>query len=129
MEGGEPVSRVTHLNRVQTQRLQDWARVVRGTFRDSHGPFLVGSAMERADWHDVDVRVIMPDDQYDDLAAIIDVDRLGIAFGLWGQETTGLPIDFQIQRMTEANERFPGAGRRNALGIGPHTAEGDGGPR
>ena len=123
------MSRATYLDRVQMQRLCDWSRVVRRTFEHSHGPYLVGSARERRDWRDVDVRLILPDDQYDQLAAVMNVDRLGFTIALWGQEVTGLPIDFQVQRMTEANERFPGAGNRHPLGMThqEHIA-GDGGP-
>lgn len=121
------MSRATHLDRVQHQRLQDWARVVRRSFADaSSGPYLVGSAIARADWRDVDVRVILADELYDALATVVDVDRLGFAFALWGQQATGLPIDFQIQRQTEANERH--LGHRHALGLGNVTARGDGGP-
>ena len=119
------MSRATYLDRVQNQRLQDWARTLRTMF-PGEVPYLVGSAIERADWRDVDVRMMLPDEQYDALAQILDVDRLGIVIGLWGQETTGLPIDFQLQRTTEANARY--SGRRHALGFGPHTANGDGGP-
>lgn len=119
-------TRVTYLDRVQNQRLQDWARIVRRSFVGAGGPYLVGSAIERADWRDVDVRLILADAEYDALAAVLDVDRLGFVFAAWGQQATGLPVDFQVQRQTEANERHPG--RRNALGIGVDAVKGDGGP-
>lgn len=120
-------TRATHLDRVQMQRLCDWARIVRTSFPRSHGPYLVGSARTRPDWRDVDVRLILPDDAYDALAAVVNVDRLGFAIALWGQRATELPIDFQIQRMTEANERHPG--KRHPLGMESQlNIAGDGGP-
>jgi hypothetical protein len=83
-------------------------------------PYLVGSASQRPDFRDVDVRLILPDDEYDDLFA----DRPG----LWAllsrlgstylRSRTGLPVDFQVQRQTEANEKFGvlAATPRNPLG-------------
>jgi hypothetical protein len=37
------------------------------------------------------------------------------AISTWGQRETGLPIDFQVQRQTEANRDFGGC-IRNPLG-------------
>ena len=89
-----------------------------------HPPYLVGTATERPDWRDVDLRVIMPDDEFDHLFVSGKDDFPG---GLWGllclsvgqylSDMTGLPIDFQIQRMTEANEKFRGK-ERNPMGHG-----------
>jgi hypothetical protein len=80
------------------------------------GLFLVGSALERADFRDVDIRLMLADSAFD--AAWTDnlkVRMTNRAVSTWGRVETGLPIDFQIQRMTEANERYPG--ERNAMGI------------
>jgi hypothetical protein len=73
-----------------------------------HHPYLVGSASQRPDFRDVDVRLILPDGEFDALFS----ERKG----LWAllsrlgashlRAKTGLPVDFQIQRMTEANEKF-----------------------
>lgn len=88
-----------------------------------HPPYLVGSALLSKEWRDVDVRVILPDDQYE-------ADGLGepgrgclngkwvalsLAFSSLGREMTGLPIDFQIQQQSDANQRYPGP--RNAIGM------------
>ena len=90
---------------------------------DTLGTFLVGSALERPDFRDVDVRAIMADEAFDKLfpggESGTDSDAfwslLCESVGAYLTQATGLPIDFQIQRMTEANAMHPGPGRRNAL--------------
>ncbi len=88
-----------------------------------HPPYLVGSATRTKRWRDVDVRLILPDDEYDALfggrqvPAALDVkwNAYCLAFSARAREITGLPVDFQIDRSTEANERYQGP--RFALGI------------
>ena len=84
-----------------------------------HVPYLVGSALASKSWRDVDVRLILPDDEF---AAWgfghphhqnAKRTAMELAFAALGKHMTGLPIDFQIQQRTDANTRF--AGRRNAL--------------
>jgi hypothetical protein len=90
---------------------------------DTLGIFLVGSVLERPDFRDVDVRAIMADEVFDRLfpggESGMDSDAfwslLCESVGAYLAQATGLPIDFQIQRMTEANAMHPGPGRRNAL--------------
>ncbi len=93
-----------------------------------HIPYLVGSALtEKKDWRDVDVRVILPDEEWIALGLGEHVAgwhgasekwmSLCLAYSALGREMTGLPIDFQIQQRTHANERFKGP--RDALGILP----------
>jgi len=85
--------------------------------------YLVGSALERADWRDVDVRYIMADAAFESLFP-----RAGqhwehdprwllftVSIAAWLAEYTALPIDFQIQPQTHANARH--AGSRSALGL------------
>lgn len=85
-----------------------------------HGStFLCGSAIERRDHRDVDVRVILPDAEFDRLFPAVyggegyrpDLDGLWslmcASISEWLGARTGLPIDFQIQRMTQANEEHP----------------------
>jgi len=91
------------------------------------GIYLVGSAGERADWRDVDVRLILPDDEFDLLfpycggskAVRWEFDPRWIimtaAISDHLSRLTGLPIDFQFQPQGHANERHKG--RRNALGM------------
>ena len=80
-------------------------------------PYLVGSASERPDFRDVDVRLILGDEEYDALFESLP--------GLWAllsrviatylRSRTTLPVDFQIQRQTDANARHKKP--RNALGL------------
>jgi hypothetical protein len=89
----------------------------------SLGTFHVGSSITRRDYRDVDVRVIMPDADFERMFA---AKRGGWSNALWSlmcvsisawlKERTGLPIDFQIQSMSEANGDYPGC-HRNALGL------------
>lgn len=79
-----------------------------------HTAYHVGSSLKSKDWRDVDVRLLLPDDEFAErfgrgasaethpkLAAIT------LAFAALGTQMTGLPIDFQIQSMSHANERHP----------------------
>lgn len=94
---------------------------------DAH-PYLVGSAGERSDWRDVDVRLILSDAEFDRLFSGRR-DLWGFLSSVIGQylvARTGLPVDFQIQRQTEANEKHSKS--RNPLGIrnpGLYASAGD----
>jgi len=86
--------------------------------------YLVGSAIERADWRDVDVVFIMGDDAFarefpDVLMPGFEHDPKwlinSVSISLWLREQTGLPIDFKIQQQSYANARH--AGRRHAIGM------------
>lgn len=84
------------------------------------GPYLVGSVQERTSkaGSDVDVRLILIDEHYDSLMAGTPpgfATLLDFALGAYLRELTGLPIDFQVQRMTEANANHAGK-QRNPLG-------------
>ncbi len=84
--------------------------------------YLVGSSLHRRDYRDVDVRCILDDEHFDRLFpeakeapsrnALWSIMCTAIALML--KEQTGLPIDFQIQRRTEANDA--NNGERHALG-------------
>jgi hypothetical protein len=85
-------------------------------------PYLVGSASKSKVWRDVDVRLILSDDEYKRQIGKIGRPEirnrrwsaLCLAFSVLGKEMTGLPIDFQIQRQTDANALYPNE-VRNAL--------------
>jgi hypothetical protein len=82
-----------------------------------YGCYLVGTAAHRGAYRDVDVRFIMADKRHDRLTKAIGasgVTFLGLAIGEYLASRTGLPIDFQIQRQTEANALH--GGTRNPLG-------------
>lgn len=96
----------------------------------SYGCYLVGSSLERADWRDVDIRFIMKDDDFailfpkagqhweQDARWLL----LTISISERMSKVTGLPIDFQIQPQTHANERHKG----NRHSIGLHIAANSG---
>jgi len=110
--------------------LDAWANRVMDVFRDdsadfSGGIYLVGSAARGKDWRDVDVVVILDDEVFvrwfgDWSGAGHTHDpkwaALMAAFCAWGTAETGLPIDFKVQKQTEAN-RMHGSGTRSALGL------------
>ena len=62
----------------------------------------VGSSLERADYRDVDVRVIMFDEDFAVLEQVATTESLNVALSLWGQKMTGLPIDCQVQSWAES---------------------------
>lgn len=92
--------------------------------------YLVGSATERADFRDVDVRLILEDEEFDRRFGSGD----GADEAFWGlfclavssylSTVSGLPVDFQVQRMTEANQKF--AKPRNPIGTKGRTFAGGG---
>jgi hypothetical protein len=78
-----------------------------------HVCYHVGSSLTSKDWRDVDVRLLLPDEEFADrfgqvrsaevnpkLAAVT------LAFSALGKQMTGLPIDFQIQPLTHANVAY-----------------------
>lgn len=75
-------------------------------------PYLVGSVLTRPDYRDVDVRVVLADEDYDRLFAGREPHPLRHFLEARLSEHyathTGLPVDFQIQRRTEANARHDG---------------------
>ena len=111
------MTRATYLIQSDFDRLEDWCRMVRVIFGSAFGPYLVGSVMARADYRDVDIRVIVQDRKFDSLfrGRLEAVRFLNRAFSVWGRQETGLPIDFQVQRQAEANAEFDGP--RNAMGV------------
>lgn len=117
----------SYLSPHQMHRLDLACAPVRNAF-PNHGPYLVGSVNERADFRDVDVRVVLVDKQWDRMFGKGTADDRGEAHGdprwqllcaalsEWISAVSGLPVDFQIQRMTEANTSYAGI-RRNPLGV------------
>lgn len=84
--------------------------------------YLVGSALTRRDWRDVDVRVILSDEQFallfgdeTDWRKNPRLEAVATAFAALGNQMTDLPVDFGIDQMTEANANEDGP--RNPLGI------------
>jgi hypothetical protein len=110
--------RCSYLSVTQNFNLEIACRSVEEAFRDlGYGLFQVGSSLERANWRDVDLRCMLTDEDYDQFIG----DRrrlylLNTAISEWLTARTGLPIDFQFQRATEANKEFGGR-PRNAVGV------------
>lgn len=84
------------------------------------GLYLVGSTMsgeKSAGARDTDVRLMLSDGKYERLKGAVGMTGirfLGIVIGQYLASATGLPIDFQIQQTSAANEAHKG--RRNPLG-------------
>jgi hypothetical protein len=98
------------------ERLEEWSRLVRVLF-DGQTPLLVGSALRTVEYRDVDLRLILGDGLFDRYwANRVKVRLANRAVSIWGQEETGLRIDFQIQRRTEAEAAYPD-GLRVPMGI------------
>ncbi len=103
------------LSTAQLARLDHACRIIDAAFGEP--PYLVGSANDRNDFRDVDVRLILADAEFDAM--------FGGREQFWGlfclavtyylAEVSGLPVDFQVQRRTEANEKHKGM--RNPLGL------------
>lgn len=110
-------SRSTFLLLNDFERLEDWCQKVRRIFAGRLiGVFLVGSVLNRADYRDVDVRVVLTDEGFDaEWLDRLKVRYMNSALSTWGQRETGLPIDCQVQRMTEQANDYEGP--RNPMGI------------
>lgn len=87
-----------------------------------YGVYLVGSCLKKRDYRDVDVRAILHDEEYDRLFPGITIEQhdplwsvMCASISLYLEKATGLPIDFQIQKQSEANRKYPG--ERHALGM------------
>jgi hypothetical protein len=100
-----------------------------GAYEGVGGCYLVGSALVRPDWRDVDVRLILDDDafmaEFPDCYSVNHYEHnarwllLTVSISEYLSLRTGLPIDFQIQPQSVANARHAvsdGHGR-SAIGL------------
>lgn len=121
VKGGR--QRATFIGTYELHRLDHLAALIHRAFGEY--PYLVGSANAKADYRDVDVRLMLPDKTFD--ALFLDRTQKAhergqvwslvcYAITAWLRAETGLPIDFQIQRTTEANKKY-GNQFRNPLGM------------
>lgn len=120
-----PSKPIDYLTVEQRFRLDEACRVFQEAFE--FGVFLVGSVMQRRDFRDVDVRAIVSDEEFARLYPTADPRGSALdaywmlsmaALSLYLREATSLPIDFQVQQQTAANDEFHGP--RSALGLGGH---------
>lgn len=112
----EPKKRASYLSVSQAYTLNQTCTVLARAF--GMRTYQVGSSLERADYRDVDLRCILDDHVFDRMFVSIGSAShhlMNVALSDWLAARTALPIDFQFQRRTEANDEFNGI--RNAMGL------------
>lgn len=116
----DPVTRANYLPVPHVFNLNQACMVLAQAFE--YGVYLVGSCLHKRDYRDVDVRAILSDEEYDRLFPGIGIEQhhalwsvMCASISLYLEKATGLPIDFQIQKQSEANRKYPG--ERHALGM------------
>ena len=117
----------------QALLLEWFGKLVYDAFGD--WPYLVGTAATGKAWRDVDVRLLLPLEEYrrccGEPKTPSDLNlrwtSLCLAYSVLGQHITGLPIDFQIQEVEEANRLFPGGVRHPLIAYGNWTGGASGG--
>lgn len=79
------------------------------------GIFLVGSCIEKPDYRDVDVRIMLRDEEFEALFPMDDETMfrprfqvMCLSMSAWFRNLTGLPVDFQFQKMSVANAKHKG---------------------
>jgi hypothetical protein len=84
----------------------------------------VGSSLSSKQFRDVDVRLMLDDDDFTERFGIVKGTEVNaklaavtLAFAALGKEMTGLPIDFQIQPISWANEKYGGQPRSALIQI------------
>lgn len=94
----------------------------------------VGSSLTSSTWRDVDVRLMLSNEEYERRLGpqwrggmrhqLLSYRAEMLAWSTLGEQMTGLPIDFQVERLSEANALWP-TEPRNPLGIilNPEAAE------
>jgi hypothetical protein len=111
-------------------------QIVNSAFGD-YGTYLVGSALKTRNYRDVDLRHIMADEQFDKMFPSAGANPYYDAYwslvcsaiSEWLSKRSGLPIDFQIQKQSDANKQYPSpAHPRNAVGLFFYKRPEDGQP-
>jgi hypothetical protein len=95
--------------------LNQACRMVVEAFPEAFGVYLVGSALARRDFRDVDLRLIVSDDDFAGMFPGIGSNgwlhaRWSLtcsSIALYLSQASALPVDFQIQSQTEANRDYP----------------------
>ena len=105
----QPIGKWAGLGSPECLRLAHACMIVEEAFGESC--FLVGSALERRDYRDVDLRLIMDDDKFDVLFGAHARNKntpflslLAASISDHLSRMTDLPIDFQIQRRGSIKE-------------------------
>jgi hypothetical protein len=112
------------IDRHTQSRLEWFGLFIYKTLNDY--PYLVGSSLYKKDFRDIDLRVIVGDDRFKELYGDENdwrdnalLEAANLAFSALAKEMTGgLPIDFQFQQQTDANNAKENDGKaRNPLGV------------
>lgn len=112
---------VNYLTVAENASLKLAAEAIDRAFPSAYGVYHVGSSITRKDYRDVDVRLILPDAEFERLFGSGDHHPARLDFWFlvcwaiseWMQKRTGLPIDFQIQAVSSKENKDKGP--RNAL--------------
>jgi hypothetical protein len=118
------VKRANFIGAPEFYELNEACRSIADVF--GHHVYLVGSSIKKRDYRDVDVRCMLPDADFDSFFGSCQnpshnplLSLLTISISAWLKARTGLPIDFQFQRASEANKEYVRADGhdRQALGL------------
>lgn len=114
----------------QTTLLEAFGQWIYDAFGET--AYHVGSSTKGKTWRDVDVRLMLDDAEFDALfPGYRDADQRDAKWALicaaiseLGKRLTGLPIDFQVQRASKANDLYgQGGGHyRNPLWLYNHSS-------
>ncbi len=107
----ESKKRASGLSPTQLWMLDQACKPLTQAFK--HTPFLVGSMLTNSNFRDVDIRLILPDNEHDAYPFNV-LTLMGFLVSERLTNLTGLNVDFQFQRMTDANEKH--LGPRNPIG-------------
>lgn len=108
--------RASYLTVTEQFNLNDACRIVHEAYiDDTYGIYHVGSSLLRPTYRDVDLRCIMPDEDFAKMFGknVARLKLLNTTISEWLARRTGLPIDFQFQGSAEAKQY---KGQRNATG-------------
>lgn len=115
---GFPRQRFSFLTVLEEYRLNWACAALWGIDGWDIGTYHVGSSTERRDFRDVDLRTILDDDAYDAIPKPLrKLLQMSVSQLLTVQ--SGLPIDWQLQPMREANAPENAGKHRNAMGLLP----------
>lgn len=121
--------KVTYIGAPACFALEQACKQIMEAFDDPEahvGIYVVGSCLERPDWRDVDVRMMLDDEYFKKLFPSAHITNaswefdprwtlLVVTISEWLKKQTGLPVDFQFQPMTFANAKHKGP--RHAIGL------------
>ena len=126
-----------HLTTVEMYHLDEACQLITAAFNGGP-PYIVGTALasrppfqQKAEgftsgrpYRDVDVRLILDDEEFAKVCPTrARWELLCLSISVWLSQRTGLPVDFQIQNQTDANEKYSHKVRK-PVGLRRSFAEG-----